>query len=132
MIEKIYNFRSQERPCMGYGLFWFVFFFYFIMINLCLVSINVRGLSSKLKFENVINLTKQSDILCIQETGWNETIIDDFTKCLDGEIWYSNDLNKKKGLAILIRRGVVESTTVLFKDNKGRILTVKIMDGGKK
>lgn len=130
MIVKVYNFRSKERPHMDYGLFWFVFFFYFIMSNLCLVSINVRGLSSKLKFENVINLTKQSDILCMQETGWNETIIDDFKKCWDGEIWYSNDLNKKKGLAILIRRGVVESTNVLFKDNKGRILTVKIIDRG--
>ncbi len=51
---------------MDYGLFWFVFFFSFIMSNLCLVSINVRGLSSKLKFENVINLTKQSHILCMQ------------------------------------------------------------------
>ncbi len=58
MIVKIYNFRSRERPHMDYGLFWFVFFFSFIMSNLCLVSINVRGLSSKLKFENVINLNK--------------------------------------------------------------------------
>lgn len=100
------------------------------MSNLCLVSINVRGLSSKLKFENIINLTKQSDILCIQETGWNKTIVDYFKKFWHGEIWYSNYLNNKKGLAILIRRGVVESTNVLFKDNNGRILTVKIMDRG--
>lgn len=78
----------------------------------------------------MINLTKQSAILCIQKTGWNETIIDDFKKCWDGEIWYSNDLNRKKGLAILIKRGVVELTNVLFKDNDGRILTVKIMDWG--
>lgn len=99
------------------------------MSNLCVVSIHVRGLSSKWKFENVITLTK-SDIICIQETGWNETILDDLKKCWDGEIWYSNDVNKKKGLAILIRKGAVESTNVLLKDNHGKILTVKIMDGG--
>jgi len=46
-----------------FGLCFLLFIYlYFIMSNLCLVSINARGLSSKWKFENVITLTKQSEL----------------------------------------------------------------------
>ncbi len=56
---------------MDYGWFWFVFFFSFIMSHLCLVSINVRGLSSKLKFENVIKFNKIK-LYCMYARDWKE------------------------------------------------------------
>lgn len=96
------------------------------MSQLKLVSINARGLSTRTKFENVLYLTKKSDIICIQETGWNEDIVNGFKKIWDGEFFYNNDPNRKKGVAILIRRGVTEKATEMFTDNVGRLLVVKV------
>ncbi len=50
----------------GFGLC-----FSFIMSNLCLVSINVRGWSSKLKFENVIKFNKIK-LYCMYARDWIE------------------------------------------------------------
>jgi exonuclease III len=96
------------------------------MSQLSIVSINARGLSTMTKFENINHLTKKNDIICIQETGWNDEKTNDLKKIWDGEFFYNNDPNRKKGVAILIRRGTIQKATVIFTDNIGRTLVVKV------
>lgn len=100
--------------------------FFVVMSQFCIVSVNARGLSNVTKFENLIHLTKICNILCLQETCWNDDKINGLKKMWDGEILFNNDPQQKRGVAILIKREVLEKTNVLYKDNEGRVLVIQL------
>lgn len=116
----------MEKVFVGVLLFVGYFLFLLVMSQFCIVSVNVRGLSNVTKFENLIHLTKKSNILCLQETCWNDEKINGLGKMWDGEILFNNDPQQKRGVAILIKREVINKTNVLYKDNEGRVLVIQL------
>lgn len=106
--------------------FW-VFFFLFLMSTLCFASLNARGLTKYQKMEKLMILTKQCDVLCLQETFWEDKISDEIRKLWDGEMYMNCDLERKRGVAILIKRGIFEENDIDYKDTNGRIIIVKLL-----
>lgn len=102
-----------------------------IMTCLCFVSVNVRGISNKQKFERLLHLTHDSNVLCIQETYWNDEIVNDLRRIWDGDIYFNNDRLRRRGVAILIKRGISEQVKIEYKDENGRILAVSFEIDGK-
>lgn len=96
-----------------------------------LVSMNARGLSDVRKFQLVMVNALGADILCLQETGWEEDCVDKFAPYWDGHIYFCNgDGRIGSGVAILIRRGLCESERVVFHGELGKCLAVKLVMGG--
>lgn len=102
-----------------------------LMSNVCVVSLNVRGLSKCEKFERLTCLTKKCDILCLQETKWENEIKNEMRKLWNGEIFSNGNIEKNRGVAILIKRGIFEKVELDYKDTNGRIIIVKVLYGGK-
>ena len=80
--------------------------FFLSIMAVSLISINCNGLRTKSKLQNVFsnfNLRK-FDIICLQETFWDDNFVTSFVKYQwDGDIYYSNsdELHHSKGVAIL-------------------------------
>lgn len=74
-----------------------IFFRLSLMSSLCVVSLNVRGLTKYQKMEKLTYLTKHCDVLCLQETFWREKISDEIRKLWDGEIYLNCDLERRGG-----------------------------------
>ena len=70
-----------------------VFALFLSIMAVSLISINCNGLRTKSKLQNVFshfNLRK-FDIICLQETFWDDNFIKSYVKYQwDGEIYYSN------------------------------------------
>lgn len=109
----------------------FLIFFNLSLMSSCFVSLNVRGLTKYQKMEKLTYLTKHCDVLCLQETFWGEKISDEIRKLWDGEIYLNCDLERRGGVAILIKRGIFEENDVEYKDTNGRIIIVKLSYKGK-
>lgn len=52
-------------------------------------------------------------------------------KLWDGEMYLNCDLGRKRGVAILIKRGIFEEKELEYKDIKGRIIMVKLLYKGR-
>ncbi len=46
------------------------------LMTLCIVSINVRGLTSVDKFDKLKELCKKADVILLQETFWKDEMMD--------------------------------------------------------
>lgn len=111
---------------------WFLIYPVFsLMSSISIVSLNARGLSQSQKFERLMCLTKRSDVLCLQETRWEDKISDEIRKLWNGEMYSNCDIGRKRGVAILIKKGVFEKVDVDYKDTNGRIIIVKLLCNGK-
>ena len=99
------------------------------IMALSLTSINCNGLRTKSKLKNVFSLfkTKKYDIICVQETFWNDSFVTNFVKHQwDGDILYSNFNTNRKGVAILFRKNAGINILSFNEIIKGRILEVEI------
>ena len=102
----------------------------FLLMALTLVSINCNGLRSTPKLKNVFTLFKirKYDIICLQETFWDQSFVDNFVKHYwDGDIFYSNftGKNHSKGVAILFRKNSGFQNVCVQEIVKGRVLEAK-------
>ena len=108
-----------------------IFLFLLVIMSLSVVSINCNGLRNKQKIQNIFSYmgSKKFDIICLQETFWNENLINSFVKFnWDGDIFYSNfeGDNFCKGVAILFRHEFDCNIISVKEIEKGRILEAKI------
>jgi len=99
-----------------------------LSIMAAILSWNVNGLREINKIEKVfqIGAEKKVDILILQETFWDENIIQIVKQKWKGDIYYSNSENKRKGVAILVSRKFEQKTEELYKDKDGRILQIRV------
>jgi len=113
----------------------FLFFAYLIfslMGSISIISLNARGLSKCQKFERLMCLTKKCDVICLQETKWEDKISDEIRKLWNGEIYSNCDKERKRGVAILIRKGIFEEVDIDYTDAYGRIIIVRFLCNGKR
>lgn len=68
------------------------------MSSLWVASLNARGLSKPEKFQRLVYLIKDCDVLCLQETFWNQEVVEALKKFWDGDIYFNNYQSKKKEL----------------------------------
>ncbi len=73
-----------------------------------LTSININGLRDKIKMKELL-FTFRSDIICIQETNWEEDKVKEMREEWKGDIYYNNEARNARGVAILIKKDRVES-----------------------
>lgn len=102
-----------------------------LMSSLSIVSLNARGLSQSQKFERLMCLTKKSDVLCLQETRWDDKLSDEIRKLWNGEMYSNCDIGRKRGVPVLVKKGALEKVDVDYKDTNGRIIIVKFLCNGK-
>ncbi len=71
-------------------------------------SININGLRDKIKMKELL-FTFRSDIICIQETNWEEDKVKEMREEWKGDIYYNNGARNARGVAILIKKDRVEN-----------------------
>lgn len=62
----------------------------------------------------------------LQETFWDETIIEDIKPLWEGNIFYSNSTNNRSGVAILVHKKWTHSVNFLKADDWGRMISIEI------
>ena len=93
--------------------------------TLRLISVNVRGLRSKLKRKSVFTYFRERkyDIICLQETYITKDVSDGWEKEWGGKL-ISNDFpSHSSGQVILFRKGVIKDVNIVY--NSRRILITK-------
>jgi exonuclease III len=85
------------------------------------MSINANGLRTMGKLNRIVQM-KNSDILCIQETHWDNVCVLEVKKIWRDFIYVNNGRGNSSGVAILLRKDVVENVKKIYNDNNGRIL----------
>ena len=88
-----------------------------------ITSFNANGLRNLLKLEQVL-FSCNSDIICLQETCWTDSIIDNVKTKWRDLIYVNNYSERSCGVAILIKKGVVENVTHIMSDSEGRVLVI--------
>lgn len=85
------------------------------------LSINANGLRTMEKFQRIVKM-KNSEILCLQETHWDNVCILEVEKIWRDFIFVNNGRGNSSGVAILLRKDVVDNVKHIYNDNNGRIL----------
>ncbi len=70
---------------------------------------------------------ENKDIICIQETNWEEDKVREMTEEWRGDIYYNNGAKNVRGEAILIKKDSVGNLREVYKDQRGRILVVEFI-----
>lgn len=95
---------------------------FYLCMFLSIVSINVRGLLNVGKFDKVKEWCKKQNLIFIQETNWNEVIMDDFKRRWTGNIFYNNgDGRMGRGVAILVKKMCVMMSKKYIMIKKGNV-----------
>ena len=89
-----------------------------------ITSVNANGLRNKRKLKELL-FAYRSDIICIQETNWDEDIVKEVREEWKGYIYYNNGARNARGVSILIKRDAVEDIREAYKDKNGRILVIE-------
>lgn len=100
----------------------------FLLVTLMatVTSININGLRDKRKMKELL-FTYRSDIICIQETNWEEDKVREMREEWKGDIYYNNGAKNARGVAILFKKDSVEDIREVYKDQRGRILVVEFI-----
>ena len=99
------------------------------------ISLNCNGLSDLKKLNCIFALCndRRYDIVCLQETFWNETFIERVRRdkvLWNGDIFYSNGSNNRQGVAIMIGNKFKGLFNLVDKDD-GRFIHVQGKIGDK-
>lgn len=87
-------------------------------------SVNVNGLRDRQKVKELLYVYR-SDILCIQETNWDEDKVKEVREEWKGDIYYNNGARNARGVAIMIKKDSVENIKEVYKDRTGRIIVIE-------
>ncbi len=69
-------------------------------------------------------LVCEADIICLQETHWDEECMREIEREWMGEMYVNNGDARARGVAILVRRGVVEKVRKCVDDGDGRVIGI--------
>ena len=88
------------------------------------LSLNVNGCRDMGKVSKILKLY-ESDIMCIQETHWDEGIIEKVKERWKGGLYYTNGAGNARGVAILLNVDRVGNIKQVYKDSRGRIVSIE-------
>ena len=101
-----------------------VYFFILLLFEMVnFVSLNVNGLRTMDKFQNIVQM-ENVDILCLQETHWDNDCVLKVKQIWMDFIFVNNGRGNSSGVAILLRKDVVDKVVHVHDDNNGRILVL--------
>lgn len=83
-------------------------------------SVNVNGLRDRGKIKEML-FTYRSDIICIQETNWDEEKVREMRGEWEGDMYYNNGARNARGVAIMIKKDSVEEIKEVYKDHMCQI-----------
>lgn len=91
-------------------------------------SLNANGLRQFDKIKKLFSVLNEwkCDFCLLQETFWDEALIDDIKPLWNGKIMYSNSDNNRSGVAILVHKKWVDCTKLLHTDESGRIISIEV------
>lgn len=98
-------------------------------MSLQIASLNANGLRDVHKVRRIFSYMteKYVDILCLQETFWNEEFCNTISHLWNGKIYISScDNSNRRGVAILINRSIANSTSIINSDTEGRIIQINV------
>lgn len=99
-----------------------------VMASLNIYSINVNGFRNIEKVKNLFALVNEwkCDILLLQETFWDDEIMETVNDLWNGVIYYSNtrDRNNHCGVAALVSNSIKENVSLACKDDEGRLVKI--------
>lgn len=93
------------------------------LVMVTISSFNGNGLRSKDRREQALMIC-DSDIICLQETHWDERCVEDVRKEWMGEMYVNNGSVGARGVAILIKTGVVTNIRKGEDDGVGRMVGI--------
>ena len=97
--------------------------FLFTITMVIITSLNANGLRNMIKIERTIELCK-SDILCLQETHWDNELVKTLGKLWKGPIFIDNGSAKACGVAILVRERSVSGVKQTFCGGNRRVIVI--------
>ena len=100
--------------------------FLFTITMVIITSLNANGLRNMTKIERTIELCK-SDILCLQETHWDNELVETLGKLWKGPIFIDNGSAKACGVAILVRERSVSGVKQTFCGGNGRVIAIEFV-----
>ena len=106
-----------------------IYIFFTVMAMLNIVSFNCNGLSDLKKLNCIFALCNERhyDIVCLQETFWSDDFIEKVKKdkvLWNGEIFYSNGIGNRQGVAIMINSKFKNIFSVVKKED-GRYIHLR-------
>lgn len=66
-------------------------------------SVSANGLRNMTKMKEV-KFTYRSDIICIQETNWDDDKVKAAREIWKGDIYYNNGTKNARGVAVMIKK----------------------------
>lgn len=94
-------------------------------MTIVLASFNANGLKNITKFEKLMMLCK-ADIICLQETHWDEKTERQMGKIWHGQFFSSHGTNRVRGVSILINKKNCDiNATWVNGDEEGRWVKIK-------
>lgn len=101
--------------------------FFWCLSMVFLVSLNVNGLCSIDKMKSFFALceTNNYDIVALQETHWNDNLINSYKHLWNGEILFCNSPDSNKGVAFLIKNSIKHMVDTV-QSYDGRMLHIKL------
>lgn len=95
-----------------------------------ILSLHVNGLRRH-KINNLLS-TCHCEILCLQETKWDEDVLNYVIQQWEGTVFASYGSAKSCGVAVLVKKGIMDKCKCTFKDDIGRIIVVDLIQGKQK
>jgi len=103
-----------------------IIFLTIIMFNI--YSLNTNGLRDVEKLKKVFYLLEEwrSDFVLLQETFWDDSILNNIKHLWNGDIYYSNSANLRSGVAILVNKKWSNRVNLLNSDVNGRFVNIGV------
>uniref|UniRef100_A0AAQ5XLZ7 exodeoxyribonuclease III n=1 Tax=Amphiprion ocellaris TaxID=80972 RepID=A0AAQ5XLZ7_AMPOC len=93
------------------------------LLMLQLISFNTCGLRTEVKRADVLK-EGRGKIMCLQETKWDEGLVEKVQKEWKGGIYTSNGTGTARGVAILVPEQLKETVKLIYKEKAGRIIII--------
>lgn len=93
------------------------------LVMLLVTSFNAHGLRAESKINSVFS-SLQTDILCVQETWWDEKCVGFVKSVWKGPVFYSLGSVRACGVCILFKNNLVNSIQEIYRDSDGRVLVI--------
>lgn len=102
-----------------------------LLMVLSLSSFNGNGLRDRERRQQAL-LVCDADVICLQETHWDDMCVRETGRGWMGEMYVNNGGDKSRGVAILVKRGVIENVRKCVDDGEGRMIGISFEHNGGK
>ena len=104
--------------------------FLFAMVVIC--SFNCNGLKNVINFENFISIIhdRKFSMVLLQETFWDDAYVNSVKHLYEGDIYCSNSLHDRRGVAVLVNNYLKNKIKCVCKDSDGRFIHITYEEDG--